>query len=440
VVTINKFKKISVWAIILFLLSILFLIITIKLNNTSILAQDNGIKINVYDMNKIAVPNATGKAILNYKIIKCFLVLDLIWGLLLPIMFITTGLSEKISDFSKRKGKNLFFSISIYFIIAYSLYFIFYIPLIFFGGYFRTHLLGLSTQSLLMWTVTKIKAYAINTAIGVSIVWIPYIIIKKCTKRWWLYITLLLLPYIIVTVLLSPIYIDPIYNKFTPIKDKALQQKILNLAERSGIKNADLYVVDKSKETKTMNAYMTGIFKTKRIVIWDTTLAGLNEREVLVVVAHEIGHYVLGHIPKSIALGFFGIMLVLYLTNKTCLIIISRLKGSFGIKNISDMAVIPLIILVINIYSFLGSPVENAYSRHIELEADKFALELTKDNYASATSEIRFLDENLSIPKPDFWYIIWNCDHPTAAERIELANEYKPWEKGEKLKYDEYIK
>jgi len=224
------------------------------------------------------------------------------------------------------------------------------------------------------------------------------------------------------------------------MSDKKLEQKVITLAERSGINDAQLYVVDKSKETKTMNAYMTGIFNTKRIVIWDTTLTGLNEREVLVVVAHEIGHYVLGHIPKSIALGFFGILLVLYLVNKTCVVIVKRLKGNFGIRNISDMATIPLILVVINIYTFIATPLENAYSRHIELEADRFAIELTKDNFSNATTEIKFLESNLSIPKPGLLFKLWNYDHPTVEERINFSNEYKPWEKNEKLKYDKYIK
>lgn len=424
----------------LFLVSILFLIINIGFSNTSILKQDNVVKVIVNEANKVMVPNATEKALLNQKIIKCFWILDLVWGLALPIMFIVTGLSDRISDFSKRVGKKFFFSIAIYFAISYTLYFIAYIPLVFFGGYFRTHLLGLSTQSFLMWIITKLKGYAVNLLIGIAIVWIPYGIIKRFSKRWWFYIGLISLPYIITTTLLSPVFIDPIYNKFTSLPDKTLEQKILNLAKRSGIEDVQLYMVDKSKETKTMNAYMSGLFNTKRIVIWDTTLKGLSEREVLTVVGHEIGHYVLGHIPKSIALGFLGIIVVLYLVNKTSLRIVNRLNGKFGIRNISDMAAIPLIIIIINVYAFIATPIENAYSRHIELEADRFAIELTKDNVANATTEIKFLETNLSIPKPGLLYKLWNYDHPTVEERITFSNEYKPWEKNEKLKYEKYIK
>ena len=436
----EKNKRLSVNVIILFLISILFLILYIKFSNTAVFTEENVVKVMVNDANKVLVPKATDKALLNYKIIKCFWVLDLIWSIALPIMFIATGFSERVSDFSKRVGKKFFFSIIIYFAVSYTLYFIAYTPLVFFGGYFRTHLLGLSTQSFLMWITTKLKGYALNLLIGIAIVWIPYGIMKKSPKRWWLYIGLLALPYIITTTLLSPVFIDPIYNKFSSISDKTLEQKILTLAEKSGIKDAKLYVVDKSKETKTMNAYMTGIFNTKRIVIWDTTLTGLNEREVLVVVAHEIGHYVLGHIPKSIAIGFLGILLVLYLVNRTCIRIVQRFKGKFGIRNISDMAAIPLILLVINLYTFIASPIENAYSRYIELEADRFAIELTKDNFANATTEVKFLESNLSIPKPGLLFKLWNYDHPTVEERINFSNEYKPWEKNEKLKYEKYIK
>src|SRR5699024_4678252 len=128
-----------------------------------------------------------------------------------------------------------------------------------------------------------------------------------------------------------------------------------------------------------MNAYMTGVFKSKRIVLWDTTINNLEKEEVLSITAHEIGHYVKGHIWKGIILGGLFTILLLFLLNKTTLWILNNSKGHFGFTKLYDIASIPLLILVLNFYLFLSSPIINGYSRHIEWDADRFELELARN-------------------------------------------------------------
>ena len=108
------------------------------------------------------------------------------------------------------------------------------------------------------------------------------------------------IPFLFFAVLVKPLWIDPLFNKFGPMHNKPLEQKIVALAERAGIGGSEIFEVDKSRDTKAMNAYVTGIFGSRRIVLWDTLLNKLDDDQVLAVVGHEIGHYVLGHIPRSI--------------------------------------------------------------------------------------------------------------------------------------------
>ena len=139
---------------------------------------------------------------------------------------------------------------------------------------------------------------------------------RRSPRRWWLYTSLLSLPVMVFVILLEPIWIAPLFNRFGPMKDKQLEARILALAQRAGIEGGRVFEVDKSVDTKMLNAYVTGLLGSKRIVLWDTLLAKMDSRQVLFVVAHEMGHYVLHHVLLGILLGFVGILVGLYLVHR----------------------------------------------------------------------------------------------------------------------------
>src|SRR6266550_4384250 len=237
-------------------------------------------------------------------------------------------------------------------------------------------------------------------------------------------------------VCITPIWIDPLFNKFSPMKDKVLETDILALAERAGIESSRVYEVEKSADTKAVNAYMTGFLGTKRIVLWDTLIAKLDRRELLTVMGHEIGHYVLRHVLQGILLSsgltFFG----LYAFHRVSGRWIGRFKDRLGFDRVSDIASLPLILLFFSLGNLALDPFILAFSRHMEHEADRFALEITRDNHADATASVKLQIQNLSVPRPGLMYKVWRASHPTVSERIDFANAYKPWMKGEDLKYE----
>src|SRR5699024_11905624 len=142
---------------------------------------------------------------------------------------------------------------------------------------------------------------------------IPYYIILNNPKTWWLKLGILMVPIIIFVTFISPTIIDQIFNEYSYIEDKEIENEISKLLEKANIEDADIFEVDKSRDTKMMNAYMTGIGKSKRIVLWDTTINNLEQEEVLAITAHEIGHYIEGHIWKSILLSSLGTLFIMYL-------------------------------------------------------------------------------------------------------------------------------
>jgi Zn-dependent protease with chaperone function len=244
----------------------------------------------------------------------------------------------------------------------------------------------------------------------------------------------------ILAMLVFPIWIAPLFNDFGPMKDKPLEREILALADRVNIEGSRVFEVNKSVDTKAMNAYVAGLGHSKRIVLWDTLVHKLDHEEVLAVVAHEMGHYVLGHVVQGILLGFLSVLLSLYVVYRLAGWLIERNKGRFGFDHLGDVASLPLVLLLVQVLSLAIMPAVNAYSRHMEREADRFSLELTENNHAAASAFAKLQTENLSNPRPGLFYMLWRGSHPSLASRIEFANTYRPWLEGQPLRYGEYFR
>jgi Zn-dependent protease with chaperone function len=388
----------------------------------------------------VPVPEPSEKAMSYYRSGIALWVVNVLWGLLIPALFLFTGFSARIRDWAKRVGRWWFLIIGVYFAIFMIINFAIDLPLSYYQGYARQHAYGLSNQTPGKWFGDEIKGLLIGIVAGFLFLWIPYLLLKKSPRRWWLYTGLLAIPFLILVILVQPVWIDPIFNKFGPMKNKELETKILQLAERAGIEGGRVYEVDKSQDTKTLNAYVTGFGATKRIVLWDTIIAKLDEDELLFVMGHEMGHYVLGHVWKSIL--FFSLLIIaaLYAIHRTAGWLIDKFHERFGFTELSDVASLPLIILLFSAYFLIIAPAALAFSRHNEHEADRFGLEITRNNRAAATAFVKLQQENLGVPRPHIIVKLWRASHPTLGERIDFSNEYRPWQRGEALRDGELFK
>jgi Zn-dependent protease with chaperone function len=345
--------------------------------------------------------------------------INLVLSFLVPLLFLTTRLSQRISI--KTGGdRGLFLSGLLYGAVFFIIVFLINLPLNFYSSFYLRHKYGLSDQTFFRWLEVNIKSFLVNDLAMSLFLWIPYYIIYKSPKRWWLSLGLMLIPVLIFMVFITPFVIDPIFNKYTSIEDEALGKQIQVLLDKAGVGDADIYMVDKSRDTKTMNAYMTGISKSKRIVLWDTTIKNMTEDEVLSVTAHEVGHYVKGHIWKNIIIGSLGSLLIAYLVFKTSNWILDLSYGVFGFRNIYNYASIPLLIFTINLFTFFGNPISNYVSRNFEMEADRYEISLTKDRESAVTAMEKLYEQSLDIPRPSKIYKIWYYTHPPLEERVEF--------------------
>jgi STE24 endopeptidase len=388
----------------------------------------------------VAVPAATPAALRYYTSGNRLWVLDQIVSMALLAAILFTGASARLRVLSQRIGRNWFFKIVIYFALFTILTFAITLPLTYYEEFVRQHEYGLSNQTLQKWWSDSLTALAVTCVAGGLFIWVPYLLLRKSPRRWWLYTAAAAIPFIVAANLIGPIWIAPLFNKFEPMRDKALEARILALAERAGIEGSRVFEVNKSVDTKTLNAYVAGLWQTKRIVLWDTTIARMNDRELLFVMGHEMGHYVLGHVWQMVALSSLLILVLLYAAYRTMSAIVARWKNRFGFSDIADVASLPLLLLVTSVFSLIIAPAQLALTRHVEHEADRFALEITRTNHSAGTAFVKLQQDSLSNPRPGALYKIWRASHPPLGERIEFSNAYHPWREGGPLRYADRFK
>ncbi len=295
-----------------------------------------------------------------------------------------------------------------------------------------------------MWDWTK--GELIGLVVGTFLVWLLFVVIRRSPRRWWFYFWLVSLPIILVTIFLVPVIIDPLFNKFEPLakSNPELVAQIERVVERSGltIPRDRMFLMKASEKTNSLNAYVTGLGASKRVVVWDTTIRRMTTPETLFVFGHELGHYVLNHIYKGIAFTALMLFIGLYLAYRVANWMLARWAAAWGLRDLNDWAALPVLLLILAIFGFVASPIGNGFSRWEEHQADIYGLEVTHglfpDSTAVATHSFQVLGEiDLSDPKPSPFIKFWLYSHPPIDERIQFAHDYAPWSQG---KQPEFVK
>ena len=384
----------------------------------------------------VVVPEPSALAIQYHRSGNVLWAVETALGMIIPALLLFSGVSARMRALSQRVGRRWLLTVLLYAVLFTVLMAALTFPLSYYAGYVRQHQYGLSNQSLGAWSGDWIKGVALSGLGLAAVLWIPYLLLRRSPRRWWLYAGFTSIPLTALLLVISPVWIDPLFNDYEPMEDRVLESRILALSQRAGIGGSRVYQVDKSSDTKLVNAYVTGVGATKRIVLWDTLLEKLGEEQILFVTAHEMGHFVLRHTLAVIIATAILVTLSLYAVHRTAGGLIARFSSRFGFNDLSDVASLPLLLLLGNAALFLLAPLVLGFSRHQEHEADRFALEITQDNHAAASTFVALQQENLAVPRPGRLYVLWRSSHPPLAERVAFANRYRPWESGQPLRYD----
>lgn len=293
-----------------------------------------------------------------------------------------------------------------------------------FTGYTLSRNNGISTQPFAGWLRDKLVAFGIDTLMMLVVAAVAYWFIRK-GGRWWLKLWLLSIPFTLFLMYIQPVVIDPLYNRFSRLSDSALAQKIERLAADAGIPTERVFEVDMSTKTNALNAYVDGIGPSLRIVIWDTTLKRLNDDEIMMIVAHEIGHYTMHHLEWSVLGAVGGSLAMLWLGSIVIRIVIRTWGHRWGIRQIGQAASLPLILLLLSVLSFASLPFSNAVSRQAESAADRYAEKLIGHSGSAVSMQQKLSAATLDEVNPPWFVRLFRSTHPSAMERIVDAEAFE---------------
>lgn len=280
---------------------------------------------------------------------------------------------------------------------------------------------GFSTVTPKLWFGDFLKSLLISVILSVAILIPGFALVNRFPQGWWIGFYLFYMAFNLLMMYLAPYVLLPLFNKFTPLENEALAEKITALMERAGISVKQVFQMDASKRSKHSNAFFIGTGDSKRIVLYDTLLQSMTEDQILAVLAHEAGHWKKKHIFKRLvtnAVLSAGLFYISYL-----LLNGNWIAQAFPVTTDSFFIRLIYLALIYSVVSPLLSPIGNLISRRHEREADRFSVELTGNGNALADALINLGVQNLSNPYPHPLYVVYHYSHPPLLERIKSLRE-----------------
>lgn len=343
------------------------------------------------------------------------------WGLYLVLLF--GGYARAWEARLQRTGWPLPVRFGAYVLLLQLAAFVAFFPLRVCGYALARHY-GISTQPALGWLRDKAVAFGVNYALMLAVSAVALWLIGR-GGRWWLKLWLLSVPFTLFMMYIQPVVIDPLYNQYSRLSNPELEQRILALAAKADIPADRVYEVNMSKKTNALNAYVSGLGGSLRIVLWDTTLQRLTEKEILLIMAHEMGHYAMHHLEWSAFGAVAASLALLWLGSRALRWTLRRYGPRWGIRHEREWAVLPVALLLLSLLSFVAAPVENAVSRQAEQAADVYGLKLIGSADGAVTMYQKLASSALSNVNPPPLIKWLGSTHPSIMERIVYAEQFR---------------
>jgi STE24 endopeptidase len=351
----------------------------------------------------------------------------LLWDTLLSVavcvLLLATGVSANLRDLAERwfasRGLQTFAYSVMYMVITFVLGF----PLAWYAGFQREHQYAMSNQTFGAWAVEQAKGFALAAIFGSLLLTALYAVLRRAPRSWWILGAVVTMACVALFVLLGPVFIEPLFNKYTELSDPRVRNPILTLARANGVPSDHVYVVDASRQSTRVSANVAGLLGTTRIALNDNLLRRCSVPEIEAVMGHEMGHFVLHHVPKSLL--FFGVIVALAFSflrfgfDRA----LARWGTAWRVRGITDTAGLPLLALLMTLFFFVLTPVLNTYVRTEEAEADLFGLNAARQPDGEAEVALKLSEYRKLEPGPIEEWIFF--DHPSGRNRIEMAMRWK---------------
>ena len=383
-------------------------------------------------------PDLYQKAHNRNRILFRLQLIGFIYGLVVLWVILRWRLAAKYRDWAERPFKKRFLQALVFSPLLLVTMAVLTLPIDIYSEVVEKQF-GISVQGWGSWTWDWVKAQLISLVIFTILIWLLYVVIHRGPRRWWFYFWLVSLPILIFVFFISPWVIAPLFNKFEPLQTKnpALTAALERMVQRAGesIPPERMFWMGAGEKTTALNAYVTGLGASKRIVVWDTTIAKMNTPQIVFVSGHEMGHYVLHHV--LLGLAFFAVLFLVlfYLGYLMIGWVLNRWGAGWGIRGTDDWASLPALLILLSIFMFAANPIANGFSRHQEHQADQYGLEVTHglnaDSGQVAAQAFQVLGEvDLSDPDPNSLNVFLFYSHPTISDRVQFSLSYDPWSHG----------
>ena len=348
---------------------------------------------------------------------------DFLYAVVVLLLLLNLRWSARMRDLAERVTRFKPVHTFVYWLQYLVLTTILMFPLTVYENYFREHKYGLATQTFGPWMLDQLKNLGVNLVLGGILVVMLFGIVRRLPRTWWIWGSVATIVFLMFVVLIAPVYIFPIFNKVTRLDDPKVVDPILSMARANGIPAKDVYQIDASKQTTRMSANVSGFASTMRITLNDNLLRRGSPEEIQAVMGHEMGHYVMNHIYK-------GIMYQLIVTVVAFAYLfwglnwaLQRWGGKWQITGVGDTAVLPLVLLLVSIFGFVNTPIDNTFTRTQEYEADMYGLNTSRQPDGFAQAAIHLGEYRKMSPGPVEEWIFF--DHPSGRNRIYAAMRWK---------------
>ena len=364
-------------------------------------------------------PEETARARVYHRRQLALSLLGLVLFVSYLLLLIETRAAAHLARFVARWTTTWWLELAVVVIVLAGAYRLLTLPLQWLGGYWLPRRYGLLHQPLRRWLWDAAKAALIGAALGLLAVLTVYALLRV-TPWWWLWGAAIFLAGYTLLTLVAPIWLVPLFYRLTPLPDGDLRARLLALARRVGVPVTGVFVVDQSRKSRTANAAVTGLGRTRRILLFDTLLDQFTAEEIEAVLAHELAHQLHGDIRR-------GLLVQGALTLVTFWIADRALRGGagwLGLTGPADIAGLPLFGLILVLVSLAALPVANGWSRRVEWQADRFALETIPDPRAFIGSMERLATLNLAEREPHRLEELFLYSHPAIERRIAHARQF----------------
>ncbi|MGC2526972.1 MAG: M48 family metallopeptidase [Candidatus Acidiferrum sp.] len=348
---------------------------------------------------------------------------DFLYGAVIYLLLLYFRWSAKMRDLAERVTRFKPLQTLIYWVEFLIVTTILGAPLGIYEGFTRERQYGLATQTFGPWMGDQFKALLVNVVLGGLVIMALFGIVRRLPRTWWIWGAIASMVFLVFFVMIAPVFVFPIFNKYTVLDDPRITKPILSLAHANGIPADKVYEVDASRQTTRMSANVSGFGSTMRITLNDNLLRRGSSEEIQAVMGHEMGHYVLHHIAKDLL--YFSVVIVIFFAFLRWSLekALARWGERWQIHGIGDTAVLPLVLLLGSVFGFLYTPFANTHIRTTEYEADMYGLNASRQPDGFARAAIHLGEYRKMSPGPVEEWIFF--DHPSGRNRILAAMRWK---------------